>query len=107
MFGISWDQASGLLQRALMFGAGLAVARGWISEELAIKIVGVVLAVGGVIWGVKVNTQPALVASVNAMPAVAGVVTKATVEGKALADSVPSHTVAPAGTSAAASIAAK
>lgn len=45
--------------------------------------------------------------SVDAMPGVAGVVTTPTAEGRALADAVPSNTVAVAGTSDAAIIASK
>jgi hypothetical protein len=70
MFGISWDQISGLVQRVLMFAGGFVVAKGWISEELMIQIVGALVGLGGILWGVKVNTQSALVASVTAMPEV-------------------------------------
>lgn len=59
------------------------------------------------IWGLFVHTQANAVATVDAIPAVAGVVVKNTDDGHALADAAPSSTVAVEGTAAAASVAAK
>ena len=70
MFGISWDQISGLIQRIFMFAGGIAVGKGWIGQELMVQIVGAVVGIIGVLWGVKVNTEASLVASVTAIPAV-------------------------------------
>lgn len=104
--GVAWEQVSGLVQRLLMFGAGIAVAKGWISEVAAAQIVGGIIAFAGVLWGIKVNTSASLVASVDGLEQVQGVVTKPTIEGRELAKSIPSATVVPAGTPAAASVAA-
>lgn len=106
MFGLSWDQVSGFIQRLLMFGGGIAVGRGWISQELMVQIVGALIGIGGVLWGIKVNTQAALVQSVNAIPSVQGVITAPTFAGRELAEAVAApSTVAAAGTPAAASMA--
>lgn len=105
MSGITWDQISGLLQRILMFAGGLAVGKGWISEELMTQIVGAIIGIGGILWGVKVNTKTALVQSVNAMPEVQAVITKPTPEGVGLASAVPAGSVVPAGTTMASDLA--
>lgn len=67
---MTWDQISGFVQRILMFGGGFAVAKGWISEQLMVQIVGGIIAAGGLLWGVKVNTKSSLVQSVTQMPEV-------------------------------------
>lgn len=110
MFGISWDQISGLVQRALMFAGGFAVAKGWISEQLMVQIVGALVGVFGVLWGVKSNTQTALVGSVAAMAAdpsspVKGVVVEQNSAGRELIVAVDSAHVVPANTAAAARVA--
>lgn len=107
MFGISWDQISGFVQRTLMFLGGLAVGKGWVSEQLMIQLVGVAMGIIGFLWGIGSNTEKSLVKSVDAIPSVAGVVPKATPEGKALAEAVKSPTVAVAGTQAASTLATK
>jgi hypothetical protein len=58
-------------------------------------------------WAAHRSSKAVQVANVNAMPEVKGVVTTATPEGRALADAIPSPTVAAAGTPAAANVAAK
>lgn len=112
MLGISWTQASGFIQRLLMFLAGVAVANKWIPEDLVIPTIGFLMAIIGWLWGVSDNTQTAIVGKVDTMAkdptsAVQGVVTTATPEGHALADSLPGSTVAAAGTPAATAIASR
>ena len=85
MLGISWDQISGVVQRLLMFGGGIAVGKGWISNELMIQIVGAIISIGGVLWGVKSNTSTALVQSVEALPETSRVIMKATEQGQKVA----------------------
>ena len=104
--GVAWEQISGLVQRALMFGAGVAVAKGWIGEAGATQIVGGLVAFLGVIWSVKVNTTKALTESVKGLDGVKGVVTENTPAGRALAESIPGPEVAPAGSTNAKVIAA-
>lgn len=102
MFGISWDQISGLVQRVLMFGGGIAVGKGWISEQLMVQIVGALVGVFGVLWGVKVNTQASLVESVDTIAKQPGspvkqVLMENTVDGRAIAASLPGTTTVVAG----------
>lgn len=74
MFGLTWAQVSGLLQRVLMFGGGFAVAKGWISQELLVQIVGALVGLGGVAWGAWVNREASRVQSAASIPGVAVVV---------------------------------
>lgn len=76
---------------------GYAVQKKWLSEADSAVFLPAIVAAPAVLWGVYKNRTSALVATVDELPGVAGVVTKNTVEGKELAESVPSMTVAPAG----------
>ncbi len=93
--------------------AGWFAAKGWFTIDQVLNVLnspalaGAAASIVVAVWGMLVHTQAATVASANAMPLVAGVITVPTVEGKALADSVPDATVAVAGSQAAASVAAK
>jgi hypothetical protein len=104
--GVAWEQISGLVQRGLMFGAGVVVAKGWVSEAGATQIVGGLLAIIGTVWSVKVNTTTALTESVKNLDGVKGIVTDNTPAGRALADSIPGTDVAAAGSHDAKSLAA-
>lgn len=90
--------------------AGWFAAHGWISEktitammksEVFEFIVGALVTSA---WGVVAKRQGSLIATVDALPDVAGVITKPTLAGRELAKDVPSATVVPAGTEAAAAI---
>lgn len=94
---------------------GFFIGKGWVtadqvtsilSNETVIALIssGVITLIG-LIWGQVVHTDAAAVATVDAIPAVAGVVTKPTLEGRALAATTPSPTVAAAGTAEAKEIA--
>ncbi len=93
--------------------AGWFAAKGWFTVDQVLTVLnspaqlGAAASIVVAIWGMFVHTQAATVASANAMPQVAGVITVPTVEGKALADSVPGATVAVAGSQAAANVASK
>lgn len=97
--GVAWEQVSGLVQRVLMFGAGVVVAKGWVSEAAAAQIVGGLVAFIGVLWGIKVNTPTALTTSVKNLDGVKGVITENNPQGLALAQAIPGPQVVPAGTS--------
>jgi len=97
--GVAWEQISGLVQRGLMFGAGVMVAKGWVSENGATQIVGGLVTFLGAVWSVKVNTTAALTESVKNLEGVKGIVTDNTPSGRALAQSIPGSEVAAAGTS--------
>ncbi len=97
------------------FGAAIAgffAGKGWFTVDQVMgflnsgTFIGAVVSLAGLVWGMFVHTKANAVATVDAMPEVAGVLTKPTVEGVELAKSVPSPTVAPAGTVAATTIAA-
>jgi len=69
--------------------------------------VGVAAAILFGLWGFFTHSKTNAIAVVDAMPEVAGVVTKPTIAGRDLAQAVPSQTVAVAGTPDARSIASK
>ncbi len=93
--------------------AGFFAAKGWFTIDQTLSVLnspvflGLIMSVGGVIWGQLGHTSSGIVAAANALPAVQGVITTPTVEGQALAASIPEKTVAVAGTQDAASVAAK
>lgn len=41
------------IRHTLTFIGGLAVAKGWISSELSFEIVGALVSVLGVVWGIQ------------------------------------------------------
>lgn len=91
---------------------GYVTAKGWISADQATTILNSSAFVGAIasiivgVWGLFVHSKTNAVAVVNAMPEVKGVVTQPTQAGLALAQAIPSETVVPAGTNAAARVAA-
>ncbi len=93
--------------------AGWFAAKGWFTVDQVMTVLnspalaGAAASIVVAAWGLFAHTQANTVAAANAMPLVAGVITVPTVEGKALADSVPAATVAVAGSSAAQTVAAK
>lgn len=101
------DSVNGILRAVVPAILAYVAGRGWISSTSIPDIMAAVLALSAAFWSYMSNRPAAIVAKVNALPAVAGVVTTATPEGKELALSVPSSTVATAGSTAAANIAAK
>ena len=85
----------------------LLVTHGYVGESMLSLISGALISLVPLIWGFITHTQANDVAKVNAMTEVKGVITQPTVEGKALAASIPSITVAPAGSTDATAVAAK
>jgi hypothetical protein len=83
--------------------AGFFAAKGWLSKAEVMAIlssetfIGIMTSAITAGIGVLAHRKRNAVAVVDAMPEVAGVVTKPTQEGLALAKAVPSGTVAPAG----------
>lgn len=105
-------QLMDLLKQVLQVAGTIATAFGLLTPaETAsyttsiLAVAGPIAMIGAVVWGFLDARKSKLVATVNAMPEVAGVVTTQTTEGRALANAVPSNTVAAAGTTAAANIA--
>lgn len=91
--------------------AGWFAAKGWFTIDQVTGLLNSPLVISGLstlgvlIWGLITHTKTNMVAVVDKMPEVAGVVTKPTAAGQELAMSVPSPTVVPAGTTAAADVA--
>lgn len=91
--------------------AGWFAAKGWFTVDQVLTVLNnptliataASLVMGA--WGIFVHSKTNAVAVVDAMPEVAGVVTKPTVAGRDLAQAVPSSTVTPAGSPAAKSLA--
>jgi hypothetical protein len=65
---------------------------------ILLQIIGPLSMIGGVVWAYLSNRPKAIAAAADSLPGVAGVVTTNTPEGRALAEAVPSRTVATAGT---------
>ena len=109
------EQAKSIVRHIFGAGGGFlvgwAVSRGYqwgnILEQLLSSEVFIGLIATGLMafWGWVGKKQPHLIALVNSFIGVKGVITDNTAVGKALADSVPSPTVVPAGTTQAAEIA--
>lgn len=98
------------------FGAGLAgwfAHSGFVTQQQVMDILNspafltAATSLIGLVWGLFTHTQANSIATTDAIPSVSGVVMKSTVEGKQIADSSSSVTVAVAGTAAATQVAAK
>jgi hypothetical protein len=99
------EQTLSLVRNGLTIVGAILVSRGVFSSADWSAIMGGIMMVAPPIWGVADKTKARMIAKVDAMQGVAGVVTTNNAEGRELADAVPSVTVAPAGTMAAASLA--
>lgn len=66
---------------------------------------GFVLSLAPFVWGMVRHTKVGTILAADSLPEVAGVITKATTEGVALAKAIPKETVVPTGTPTAAAIA--
>lgn len=91
--------------------AGFFAAKGWFSIDDVLSVlnsgtfVGIVTSLIIAVWRMFVHTQANAIAVADAIPDVKGVIIKSTESGKALAKSIPSLTVATAGTDSASVIA--
>lgn len=111
------EQIKGIVRWSVtMFGgvvAGWFAARGWLNAQQVMDILnsptfaGIIVSLVGGAFSLMAHTQANAVKVVDAMPEVAGVLTRGTNAGAALAESIPSVTVAVVGTQAAAALAAK
>lgn len=90
------------------FLAGLLAGKGVFGLDATTwaAILGSAAGLGTVIWGALATRKSALVSTTSAMPEVKGIVTTNTIEGRALAASIPGPDVAAAGTTDAKVIAA-
>ncbi len=108
------EQIFSSLRFALTLIGGMLVSRGVLKADSVgtlvsdiISVVSAAAVLGSYVWSLRTHTEANAVAVANAIPAVQGIITTQTIEGKALAAAVPVSTVAVAGTSAAAAVAAK
>jgi hypothetical protein len=60
---MNWEQISSVLRHILTFGGGFIIAKGWISAEAMPGIIGAIITVGGVIWGMFNKTDSSIAAS--------------------------------------------
>lgn len=81
------------------------LARGYGNAEIYSAIGGLALSSTSFIWAMIRHTKVGTILAADNLPEVAGVITKSTSEGVALAQAAPSTTVVPTATSAAAAIA--
>ncbi len=91
------EQYLGLFRDFLKLLGGALVTNGIVTTADWTTWTGVLIAAAPIGWSVYEKTKARMIARVDAMPEVAGVVTKSTPEGKALAAENPSPTVAMAG----------
>lgn len=89
------------------FIAGVLAGRGVFGFDTAtwITILTAVLGGGMTIWTAIATRKKAIITAVNNMDEVAGVITKNTPEGQAMAVSIPEPTVTPEGTNTAIAVA--
>lgn len=73
---MKWDTIWQILRYILIAGGGVAVGKGWITNEQLLTIVGAVGSIGAVVWGlfVKSGTSavPDAVAARSDVPTVSG-----------------------------------
>ena len=94
------------------FIAGWFASKGWFTVDQTLAVlnspvfIGIVTSGGAVVWGWINHTPTNTIAAANALTQVQGVIMAPTVEGKAIADSIPERSVAVAGTQDAKNVAA-
>lgn len=113
------EQVKSLIRQAMLFIAGLVAGTSFVSKFFTVEQVTAIftsetvlsllasIVTGGIasFWALLSRTNKNIVVAANNLPEVAGVITKPTVEGRDLANAVPSETVVPATTTKAAEIA--
>lgn len=88
---MSWEQISSILRHILTFGGGFAVAKGWVSEQTMIALVGALITIGGAVWGIFNKTESSMVASAAAIPGTVVVTTPALAASVTNPDAVSSE----------------
>lgn len=100
------EMIKGLLRNALVAGSASVgtwlIARGYLSVDQVnslaqsidwTAVASFLVMIGGFVWNAVDNRKKNIIAAANALPEVAGVVTKATPAGRDLAQAVPASTV--------------
>lgn len=91
------EQYLGLLRDLCKVIGAALMAKGAVTAVDWTTYTGIILTVAPLAWSAYERTKARMVAKVNALPEVKGVITTNTAEGKALAEEVPAASVAPAG----------
>lgn len=99
------DQFLMAVRWALNLLGGFLMTHGYISDGFWEPLSGLVISAVPFIWGLFAHSKVGTILAAQALPEVQGVITTATPAGAALADSVPSPQVVPAGTTQAAAVA--
>lgn len=105
------EQLKQTLRAGIIALGGFLVGKGWVTSETIQAVANSEVIIGLVVaaitwgWGYIARSNKNLVVAADSVPGVKGVVTNATQEGIALANSIPSPSVAPAGTTQAANVA--
>ena len=115
------EQIKSLVRQAMLFIAGIIGGTTFVSKFFTTDqvvsiltsdtVIGIITSVvgGGIAsaWALISRSDKNMVAAADAVPGVQAVSTKPTVEGRALAQDVPSPTVVPAGSTAAENLASR
>lgn len=101
----NYEQYMGALRWAMAMGSGYAIGKGWGDAVTWTAISGAVASVAPLGWTLFRHTKVGTILAANSLPEVAGVITKPTEAGEALARETPAQTVTVAGTQTAAVIA--
>lgn len=99
------EQMLGLLRDFLKLLGGGLVTNGIVSTPNWTTWSGFIIMLAPIGWSLYEKTKTRMIAKVDALPEVAAVITRDTKDGRELANAVPSPTVVPAGTVAAATVA--
>lgn len=101
----TYEQFTAAVRWGLNAAGVYLLARGYGNAEIFAAVSGLVLSSTSFIWSMIRHTKVGTVLAADALPEVAGVITKTTPEGLKLAQATPKETVTPAGSNLAHSIA--
>jgi hypothetical protein len=101
----TYQQYTGALRWALNVAGVALMAHGYGNTEIWAGISGLVLSSSSFVWMMIRHTKIGTVLAADDLPEVAGVITKSTSDGIALAKATPKETVVTTGTPVAAAIA--
>lgn len=99
------DQWLGFLRDMLKLIGSALVTNGVVSGADWTTYSGLAIMIAPLAWSAYERTKTRMIEKVDKLPEVAGVVTRPTAEGKAIAEAITSPTVVPAGTQAAVAVA--
>lgn len=83
---MSWEKIASILRHILTFGGGFIVAKGWVSEATVQSAIGVIITLGGIVWGQFNKTEASLVSMAADVPGTIIVTTPALAAGSQKGD---------------------